>query len=69
LKLARRHTGPTFEAEAYPFCPRLGALYYLKSPQGSANKPIQIGDRTYDNGRHKVFDTYLIPTLSVGYSW
>jgi hypothetical protein len=49
--------------------PRIGALYYLKSPQGPDNKPIQIGDRAYDNGRHKVFDTYFIPTLSVGYSW
>lgn len=49
--------------------PRIGALYYLKSPQGSDNKPVQIGDRAYDNGRHKVFDTYFIPTLSVGYSW
>jgi hypothetical protein len=49
--------------------PRIGALYYLKSPQGPDNAPIQIGDRAYDNGRHKVFDTYFIPTLSVGYSW
>jgi len=49
--------------------PRIGALYYLKKPQGSGNKPVRIGDRDYDNDRHKVFDTYLIPTLSVGYSW
>jgi hypothetical protein len=49
--------------------PRIGALYYLKRPQGSDNKPVQIGDRAYDNSRHKTFDTYLIPTLSVGYSW
>ena len=49
--------------------PRIGALYYFKSPQGSDNKPIQIGDRKYDNSRHKVFDTYFIPTLDVGYSW
>lgn len=49
--------------------PRVGALYYLKSPQGSANKPVMIGDRRYDNDRHKVFDTYFIPTSSVGYSW
>jgi hypothetical protein len=41
----------------------------LKSPQGSGNKPVLIGDREYDNSRHKVFDTYFIPTLSVGYSW
>ena len=49
--------------------PRIGALYYFKSPQGSDNQPIQIGDRKYDNSRHKVFDTYFIPTLDVGYSW
>ena len=50
-------------------CPRVGALYYFKSPQGPDNDPVRIGDRDYDNGRHKVFDTYYIPTLSVGYSW
>ena len=49
--------------------PRIGALYYLKSPQGPDNKPVQLGDRAYDNDRHKIFDTYFIPTLSVGYSW
>jgi hypothetical protein len=49
--------------------PRIGALYYLKKPQGSDNQPVRIGDRDYDNDRHKTFDTYLIPTLSVGYSW
>lgn len=48
--------------------PRIGALYYLKSPQPE-NTPVQIGDRTYDNARHKDWDTYFIPTLSVGYSW
>lgn len=49
--------------------PRIGALYYFKSPQGPDNKPVIIGGRSYDNDRHKVFDTYFIPTLSVGYSW
>ncbi len=49
--------------------PRVGALYYVKSPQGPDNKPVRIGGRDYDNSRHKVFDTYFIPTLSVGYSW
>lgn len=49
--------------------PRVGALYYVKKPQGRANKPIDIGGREYDNTRHKHFDTYFIPTLSVGYSW
>ncbi|HTV25399.1 MAG TPA: hypothetical protein VMG12_42180 [Polyangiaceae bacterium] len=48
--------------------PRVGALYYVKSPQGPDNDPVQVGDRAYDNDRHKVFDTYFIPTLSVGYS-
>ena len=48
--------------------PRVGALYYVKTPQ-PGNNPIQIGDRTYDNARHKDWDTYFIPTLSVGYSW
>lgn len=49
--------------------PRVGALYYVKSPQGASNQPIQIGDRAYDNGRHKVWDTYFIPTVSLCYSW
>lgn len=49
--------------------PRVGALYYVKSPQGSDNAPVRIGDRAYNNNRHKNFDTYFIPTLSVGYSW
>ena len=49
--------------------PRVGALYYVKKPQGSANEPIDVGGRDYDNSRHKHFDTYFIPTLSVGYSW
>ncbi|HXJ20838.1 MAG TPA: hypothetical protein VMT03_11455 [Polyangia bacterium] len=49
--------------------PRVGALYYLESPQGPNNDPVQIGDRAYDNSRHKVWDTYFIPTLSLGYSW
>lgn len=48
--------------------PRVGALYYVKKPQ-PGNDPVQIGDRMYDNSRHKNFDTYFIPTLSVGYSW
>lgn len=48
--------------------PRVGALYYLKKPQPD-NLPVMIGDRAYDNGRHKNWDTYFIPTVSVGYSW
>lgn len=49
--------------------PRVGALYYVKSPQGPRNEPVRVGDREYDNDRHKTWDTYFIPTLSVGYSW
>ena len=49
--------------------PRIGALYYMKSPQGDENKPVLIGDSYYDNKRHKVWDTYFIPTLSIGYSF
>jgi hypothetical protein len=48
--------------------PRLGALYYLKSPQGKGNNPVLVGNSSYDNGRHKNWDTYFIPTISVGYS-
>lgn len=49
--------------------PRVGALYYIKKPQGPGSHPVSIGGRDYDNSRHKSFDTYYIPTLSVGYSW
>lgn len=48
--------------------PRIGALYYVKTPQ-PGNEPVAVGDRTYDNERHKHWDTYFIPTLSLGYSW
>lgn len=48
--------------------PRVGALYYLEKPQ-PGNMPVAVGDRMYDNDRHKNWDTYFIPTLSVGYSW
>jgi hypothetical protein len=48
--------------------PRVGALYYVKNPQ-PGNKPVTVGDRMYDNDRHKDWDTYFIPTLSFGYSW
>jgi hypothetical protein len=48
--------------------PRVGALYYVKKPQPN-NQPVMVGDRTYDNSRHKDWDTYFIPTLSLGYSW
>lgn len=50
-------------------CPRIGALYYLKRPQGPDDEPVLVGDKYYDNDRHKAIDSYLIPTLSVGYSW
>ncbi len=48
--------------------PRVGALYYVDKPQ-PGNEPVQVGDRMYDNSRHHDWDTYFIPTLSVGYSW
>ena len=48
--------------------PRIGALAYLKHPQ-PGNRPVAVGDREYDNDRHHDWDTYFIPTLSVGYSW
>jgi hypothetical protein len=48
--------------------PRIGALYYLKSPQGKDNNPVLIGNSLYNNDRHKTWDTYFIPTISIGYS-
>ena len=47
--------------------PRIGALYYLESPQGKDNNPVLIGNAYYDNPRHKVWDTYY--SLIVGYSF
>lgn len=49
--------------------PRMGALYYIKSPQGKDNNPVPVGDSLYDNDRHKTWDTYFIPTVSIGYSF
>lgn len=54
--------------EGLYLAPRVGALRYLKTPQ-PGNQPVAVGDRLYDNDRHKDWDTYFIPTLSVGYSW
>ncbi len=34
----------------------------------SDNEPVDVGGRSYDNPRHHDWDTYYIPTLSVGYS-
>jgi hypothetical protein len=48
--------------------PRVGALYYVKTPQ-PGNEPIAVGALAYDNDRHKAWDTYFIPTVSLGYSW
>lgn len=48
--------------------PRIGALYYVNKPQ-PGNMPVDVGGKDYDNGRHKDWDTYFIPTVSVGYSW
>jgi hypothetical protein len=49
--------------------PRIGALYYIKSPQGKDNNPVLVGNSYYDNDRHKTWDTYFIPTVSIGYSF
>lgn len=49
--------------------PRIGALYYFQSPQGVTNAPVVIDDRSYDNERHKTWDTYFVPTVSVGYTF
>ncbi|MCE5332793.1 MAG: hypothetical protein LLF95_11730 [Bacteroidales bacterium] len=46
---------------------RLGALYYLQSPQGKGNNPLLIGNAYYDNPRHKVWDTYY--SFVVGYTF
>lgn len=54
--------------EGLYLAPRVGALRYVKTPQ-PGNEPVAVGDRLYDNDRHKDWDTYFIPTLSVGYSW
>lgn len=57
-----------FFSKGFYVTPRIGALYYLKSPQGGTNQPVKIGERFYDNDRHKIWDTYFIPTVSFGYS-
>lgn len=49
--------------------PRIGALYYINSPQGKDNNSVEVGNSFYDNGRHKTWDTYFIPTVSLGYSF
>jgi len=54
--------------EGLYLAPRVGALRYVKTPQ-PGNEPVAVGDRSYDNERHHDWDTYFIPTLSVGYSW
>lgn len=47
--------------------PRLGALYYLKRPQGPDNAPVQVGGKPYDNERHHYWD--LFATLGAGYAF
>jgi hypothetical protein len=47
--------------------PRIGTLYYLKSPQGKENNPVLIGDAYYDNTRHKIWDTYY--SFVAGYTF
>lgn len=57
-----------FFSKGFYITPRIGVLYYLKSPQGESNRPVRIGEKFYDNDRHKIWDTYFIPTVSFGYS-
>lgn len=45
--------------------PRLGGLYYLKKPQGPYNSPVAVGDKLYNNDKHKIWDFYY--TLDIGY--
>jgi hypothetical protein len=47
--------------------PRVGALYYLVSPQGPSGDPVPVGTSYYDNPTHKVWDLYY--TLSIGANW
>lgn len=47
--------------------PRLGALYYLKRPQGPDNRPVAVGGKSYDNERHRHWD--LFATLGAGYAF
>jgi hypothetical protein len=55
--------------KGFYLAPRIGALYYITKPQGTDNEPVLIGNKYYDNPRHKTWDTYFIPTLSIGYSY
>ena len=47
--------------------PRLGALYYVKRPQGQENQPVLVGGKPYDNERHHAWD--LFATLGAGYAF
>jgi hypothetical protein len=44
--------------------PRLGGLYYLRSPQ-PGGAPILVGGRSYDNERHKRWDLFATVGLGV----
>lgn len=52
-----------FASAAY-LAPRLGALYYLRSPQ-PGGAPILVGGRSYDNERHKRWDLFATVGLGV----
>jgi hypothetical protein len=47
--------------------PRIGALYYLQSPQGSSHDPVLVGGSQYDNPKHRLFDLYY--TLLIGWNF
>lgn len=46
--------------------PRLGVLYYVKSPQPGRN-PINVGGASYDNPTHTWVDAYI--TADLGYEF
>jgi hypothetical protein len=47
--------------------PRLGALYYVRPPQGADGRAVDVGGASYDNPRHKTWDVY--GTLGLGYAF
>lgn len=52
--------------KGFYLAPRVGAMYYIKKPQGKENNPVLIGDVFYDNKRHKILDTYY--SFMLGYT-
>ncbi len=46
--------------------PRVGVLYYVKSPQ-PGREPVQVGGAAYDNPSHKWVDAYF--TFDLGFAF